>query len=74
VSPNESLLDANDVDDMLDVFGIQDAVVVRVDVTVGEPPRSGFMRKVVVPPAVVEDEIEEVTDGISEGWEDDDAG
>jgi hypothetical protein len=76
MSAVEPLLDGSDVDDMLDVFAMQDAEVVRVDVTVPEQPRSGFMRKVVVPPvparaAVNEDEIEELTDGVSEGWEED---
>jgi hypothetical protein len=75
MSPVEPLLKENEVDDMLDVFGIQDAEVVRVDVSVPEQPRSGFMRKVVLPPPVpkpvVEDEIEELTDGVSEGWAED---
>ena len=75
VAPVERLLDDNDVDDMLDVFAMQDADEVAVQVNVPEEPRSGFMRKVVVPPlapkAVVEEEIEEITDGINEGWDDD---
>ena len=65
----EPFLDAGEVEDMLDVFTMQDAEVVRVDVNVAEPPRSGLMRKVVVPP-VDESEIEELEDGITEGWDD----
>lgn len=67
----ERLLDANEVDDMLDVFAMDDAEVVRVDVNVSAKirkpeklPQSGFMRKVEAP-------IEELTDGISEGWGED---
>lgn len=72
VAPAQRLLDASDVDDMLDAFAVQDAEVVRVDVNVPEVkgPISGLMRKVDAPLAI--DEIEELSDGISEGWEDDD--
>ena len=61
----EHLLEARDVDDMLDVFAMQDAEVVRVDVNVPEGPRSGLRRKVDV------QDIEELSDGITEGWDDD---
>jgi len=77
---------------MLDAFGIDDAVLERVDVVVPEgddgqrerPARtiSGVMAKVTVPcpppasadiVAQTEDEIEELTDGIMDGWEEDDS-
>ena len=61
---------------MLDAFAIQDAEVVRVDVNVPDerpPPRSGLMKKVELPNHVSvaddADDIEELTDGITEGWE-----
>lgn len=72
VAPAERLLDSHDVDDMLDVFAMQDAEVVRVDVNMPPAlklPRSGFMRKVEPPKPVVEEDLEELTDGISDGWE-----
>jgi hypothetical protein len=71
-APTEALLDAYEVDDMLDVFAMDDAEVVPVDVNVAEKvakpealPQSGFMRKVEVP-------MEELTEGVSEGWDDED--
>jgi hypothetical protein len=79
----EPLLDERDVEDMLDAFALDDAELVRMDVNVPEEPavpKSGFMRKVEVPtktaavaaaaPTDDAEEIEEITDGIVEGWED----
>ena len=67
----QSLLDEHDVDDMLDAFALADAEVVPMDVVVPEEPcaQSGVVRKF---DAVDDgDDIEEITDGIVEGWEDD---
>lgn len=65
------LLDEHDVDDMLDAFALADAEVVAMDVVVAEEKhaRSGVVPKF---DAIDDgDGIEELTDGIVEGWEDD---
>lgn len=73
----EPLLAAGDVDDLLDAFAADDAEVVNVDVAVPDEPRravrtsSGVMKKVDARVATeADDGIEELTDGVVEGWED----
>jgi hypothetical protein len=71
----EPLLPTSDVDDLLDAFAVVDADVVRVDVVVPEEAQldarraSGVMRKVIEDG--LDDGIEELTDDLVEGWEDD---
>jgi hypothetical protein len=71
---NARLLEPSDVDDLLDTFGIQDAELVVMHVAVDDdddrspPPRSG-VRPAPIPESIPEDDIEELVDGVTEGWD-----
>ena len=69
------LLDSDAIDDLVDAFGLDDAEVQRVDVVVdeqraAESPASGIVAASAT--AEGDDAIEELTEGIEEGWVEDD--